>query len=384
MPGPRPGPATCAAAWRVQPSTKIAATSSSDRSASSSRSTLQSTVARRVRWRSGRSTAPVPNASSEVASRSRSAAGVQDPAARRRQLDRQRQPVQPPAQISATARALVSSRAKAGSAARARWTKRSIAGHADQIGEAAAAPVRVDRARAVGPGRPARRRRRSTTRLVASRRSAGQAARRSTRGAVRRRPPAPGCPGPAASCRSPPQPARQASSGALAPRVDARFQRGGDGRQDEVGVADRGQRDEHDARSEAVTQAFGHGHRQAGLADPARPAEGHQPGPVQQPPDLGDLLLPAHQRGELHRQVVEPGVQRPRRREVGRRGPRSPGRGGARAGRCPSAGARPGPRKDTPSGRACATSPRVASETRTLPPWPAAAIRAARFTSRPT
>ena len=40
--------------------------------------------------------------------------------------------------------------------------------------------------------------------------------------------------------------------------------------------------------------------------------------------------------------------------------------------------------EEAPSGRACSTSPLVASETRTCPPWPAAAIRAARFTSMPT
>ena len=37
----------------VQPSAKTAVTSSSDRSASSSRPTLHPTVARRVRWRLG-------------------------------------------------------------------------------------------------------------------------------------------------------------------------------------------------------------------------------------------------------------------------------------------------------------------------------------------
>jgi hypothetical protein len=70
-----PSPATPAAASTVQPSVKTAAVSSSDRSPSSSRPTLHSTVARRVRCRSGRSTAPVPRASSEAASRASSAAG---------------------------------------------------------------------------------------------------------------------------------------------------------------------------------------------------------------------------------------------------------------------------------------------------------------------
>ena len=59
----------------VQPSTNTATVSSNDRSASSSRPTLHSTVARRVCWRSGMSTVPVPRASSDLASRPSSASG---------------------------------------------------------------------------------------------------------------------------------------------------------------------------------------------------------------------------------------------------------------------------------------------------------------------
>jgi hypothetical protein len=57
---------------------------------------------------------------------------------------------------------------------------------------------------------------------------------------------------------------------------------------------------------------------QAGLAGATRAGQGEQPGLLQQRPDLGDLLLPADEGGELHREVAGPGVQRPRRREVGR------------------------------------------------------------------
>ena len=70
-----PTPATWEAAWMVQPFTNTAVTSSSDRSGSSSRPTLHCTAARRVRWRSGRSTGPVPSASSDAVSRSRRAVG---------------------------------------------------------------------------------------------------------------------------------------------------------------------------------------------------------------------------------------------------------------------------------------------------------------------
>ena len=73
-----------------------AAASSRDRSASSSRPTLHSTVARRVRCRSGRSTAPVPSASREAASRSSSAAASSSRVQGGGEFDGQRQALQPP------------------------------------------------------------------------------------------------------------------------------------------------------------------------------------------------------------------------------------------------------------------------------------------------
>jgi hypothetical protein len=79
--------------------------------------------------------------------------------------------------------------------------------------------------------------------------------------------------------------------------------RPGNASQDLLGPGSRFQRDEHDL-IEAVPQQFAGGQCQAGLADPPRPGEGHQPhpGPAQQPGDLVDGLLPPHQRGGTNRQ----------------------------------------------------------------------------------
>ena len=43
--------------------------------------------------------------------------------------------------------------------------------------------------------------------------------------------------------------------------------------------------------------------RQPGLADPADPGQRHQPGPGQQPPDLGQLTAAADEAGQLRRQI---------------------------------------------------------------------------------
>ncbi len=59
------------------------------------------------------------------------------------------------------------------------------------------------------------------------------------------------------------------------------------------------ERDERDPGIEAVAQPLADGHRQPGLADPARSGQGHQPdlGPAEQVGDLVDGLLPSDQRG---------------------------------------------------------------------------------------
>ena len=122
-------PATSAAAWMVQPPAKTAMVSSRDRSASSSRPTLHSTVARRVRCRSGRSAVPVPSASSDLDSRSSSAPGS---SSRVRAAASSMASGRPSRrrQIATTAAALPSVRAKPGRTARARSTNSATAGDA--------------------------------------------------------------------------------------------------------------------------------------------------------------------------------------------------------------------------------------------------------------
>jgi hypothetical protein len=106
-----------------------AATSSNDRSASVSRLTLHSTVARSVCWRSGRSTGPVPSASSDRASRPSSSAGS---SSRVRAAASSMASGSPSRRrpISATASAFSSVRAKPGRTARARSTNSATVGEA--------------------------------------------------------------------------------------------------------------------------------------------------------------------------------------------------------------------------------------------------------------
>jgi hypothetical protein len=84
------------------------------------------------------------------------------------------------------------------------------------------------------------------------------------------------------------------------------------------GIGHRRQVHEDHAVLELGEQLRGDLEGQPGLAGAPGAGEGEQAGPAEEPPDLGDLLLPAHERGELHGEVVPPGVQRPGRRELGR------------------------------------------------------------------
>ena len=118
------------------------------------------------------------------------------------------------------------------------------------------------------------------------------------------------------------------------------------------------------------------------------------PGPVrvssrtsvaqQPPPHLRQLAAASDQRGRLHRQVVRVALQRAERRELRREAVDDELERCARAAGGPSGGAHPGHAGSRPTGSACSTSTRVASERRTWPPWPAAHRRAARWTSSPT
>jgi hypothetical protein len=93
----------------------------------------------------------------------------------------------------------------------------------------------------------------------------------------------------------------------------------GQDRGDQGRIGHRRQVHEEGAVAELRQQLGGDLEGQSGLPGAPRPGEGEEPGPVQQPPDLGQLLLPAHERGELQGKVVRPGVERPGRREVGRK-----------------------------------------------------------------
>jgi hypothetical protein len=86
---------------------------------------------------------------------------------------------------------------------------------------------------------------------------------------------------------------------------------GCDARQHQRRVGDRRQRDEHRSPREAVVESFRHGDRQPRLADATGAGQGDQPDPggLQQPRDVDDVLLASDQRRRRHR-------QRPRDRPV--------------------------------------------------------------------
>ena len=90
-----------------------------------------------------------------------------------------------------------------------------------------------------------------------------------------------------------------------------------DRRQDEGGIADRGERHEGDAVGEGIGNLFGYSHRQPGLADPAGPNQGNEwrIRAQQQRVEGGDLTLPPNQRGQ------EPRAAGPTSLDPGRHGP---------------------------------------------------------------
>ena len=106
---------TSRAAASSQPPAKTASRANAARSGSASSRWLQSIVARSVRWRSGASRGP-PAASVEPPRQAASsiAAGARHAAARRGQLDRQRQPVEPAADLRDRAGASSSTKPVAG------------------------------------------------------------------------------------------------------------------------------------------------------------------------------------------------------------------------------------------------------------------------------
>ena len=123
--------------------------------------------------------------------------------------------------------------------------------------------------------------------------------------------------------------------------------------------------------------------REARLADAAGPGQRDQPGVVEQQDEVGEVAVAAEERGQPFGQVARRRGDGPQRREVRRQardvellealGARDVAQDVAARDRA----------ADVPSGRASATRAAVVSDSRTWPPWPAAATRAARFTSKP-
>ncbi len=98
--------------------------------------------------------------------------------------------------------------------------------------------------------------------------------------------------------------------------VLAEAQRAGDRRHDQLGIGDRRQRHEPGAVRQCLLHRGGDLDREAGLAGPTGPGERQQPRPLEQPADLGDLGLATDEGRELGRDVADARVLGPRRREV--------------------------------------------------------------------
>ena len=80
-------------------------------------------------------------------------------------------------------------------------------------------------------------------------------------------------------------------------------ERPGDGVPDRAAVGEGRELAQPAAVGEAVASAVGDLDRQAGLADPADPGEGHQRGGPQRVPYTGHVVVPADQLGGRPRQV---------------------------------------------------------------------------------
>jgi hypothetical protein len=86
----------------------------------------------------------------------------------------------------------------------------------------------------------------------------------------------------------------------------AQVQRGQQGAADQRRVAHLGQLGQPRPVPEPAAQVRGEPHRQPGLADPAGPGQGDQPGLGERAPDLGGLAAAADEAGRLGGQVARP------------------------------------------------------------------------------
>ena len=252
---------------------------------------------------------------SRWSSRVRSCAGRKDPHARGGQLDRQRQAIEPPADGGDVRRGCF------GESEIGLDRLRALDEQADRRSTREALPGGSPRAwRSVGSDNggtgssrsPAIR---SGSRLVTSTWTSGQAARRAeTAGAA------------AVTC------SKLSSSSSACFLTQILLERGqerlagdlphaerlGDRRDDEVGIGDRGQRDEPDAVRERLDQLRADLQAEPRLAGAARSGQGHDAGALllQQRARRGDLRFAAEERGRLRGEVVQVAVETLERREV--------------------------------------------------------------------
>jgi hypothetical protein len=196
----------------------------------------------------------------------------------------------------------------------------------------------------------------------------------------RPRPAARGCPAPAGP-GDPQVPGHRIGGGPVAGHVQAV----GDGLPHHPGIAHSRQRDEEHTVRERLIQRGRRGQRQPRLADPAGAGQRHQPDlrPAQRGADLLQVVVPADQRRQRHRQPARR-AQALQRRELAPPAQGRPAGRSAPAPRCPSAGESPDPAPTHRRPAAIPPASRVASDSTTCPPCAAAAIRAARCTSMPT
>ena len=268
---------------------------------------------RRVRWRAGRSRAPPVSSGSRRSSRASSCRG-RSLGPGRRQLDGQRQPVEPAADLRHRRPFSLGQRRTPAAPPRPLDEQRDrlvLAGGLQVRGPAGSGSA------AAAPRTPARPED-SGSRLVTRTVSPGAAASSSaTTGAA-----AITC-SKLSSTSSSRLSRRWSRSAARMRPGPSRTRRAGDGRGDQGGVGHRAPRAKRRRRG-AGQQLGGDLEGQPGLAGAARAGEGEQPGPRQQPPGLGDLPLPAHERGELRREVAAASSVRGGGKSAG--SPSTPGR----------------------------------------------------------
>ena len=161
----------------------------------------------------------------------------------------------------------------------------------------------------------------------------------------------------------------------------ADLQRSGDRWDQRVGLAYAGERDEPDPALECRQQALRRREREARLARAAEAEDRHEPLTAgQHVPQRLQLGLATDQPPRVGRQIGRPDGLGPQRREVARTAlvveqqPEPLGRGKV---------LQPVLSRRRPARSPSASNARVAAETTTWPPCPAAAMRAARCTSSP-